>query len=306
MVVLSEKKLNYLLDKNIKCVVTNNVIGFAEKQDVEAIVCCRATAARAININFPKLRLIQLTSAGFDGVPVNEYAKQCIAVANAGDVYSVAIAETIVYGMLMIAKRYRKNPNNHILRLTRGYKYITELFAKNVLIMGAGRIGTETAVRLNGFGMNVYGYDPYCADKEEYVHILRNKQELQNEINKFDYIVSTMPDTTETKGFINKELICRMRSNSVFVNVGRRAAINETDLYNALKNKQINAAVLDMFEKLPNPITNKFRRLKNVIVLPGVAAISREVNERLDRHICNNIVLLSENRVLNNIINEKR
>ena len=123
-------------------------------------------------------------------------------------------------------------------------------------------------------------------------------------MGNYDYIVSTLPDNHETKGFIDKEIISLMKKNAVIVNVGRKAVFNEADLYSALKNKQIGGAVLDMFEKLPNPITNKFRRLSNVIVLPGVAAISKEVNDRLKKHMSDNILSVLSGEMPKNMINE--
>ena len=99
---------------------------------------------------------------------------------------------------------------------------------------------------------------------------------------------------------------CLMKKTVVVVNVGRRAVFNETDFYQALKTKKIGGAVLDMFEKIPNPITNKFRRLSNVMVLPGVSAISQEVNERLRNYMSRNMIALLENKDVSNIINRKK
>lgn len=304
MIVLSEKELEHIDTDAVKCIVSQNIIDNEKIKNADVIVCCRETATKMVDSNLPNLRMIQLTSAGFDNVPLDYYANRGILIANAGSVYSVAIAETVVYGMLQMAKRYRKNPNRHFFRLTRGYKYITELYEKNVVILGAGSIGTEVADRLLGFGMNVYGYDLYCKDKKQYKQIYRTRSELINDFEKFDYIVSTMPNTNETKYFVNRELLSRAKASAVFVNVGRRNVINEDDLFNALKRGCIGGAVLDMFEIIPNPFTNKFRRLNNVIVLPGVAAISNEVNERLNKHICNNILLLLNGQKPNNIIND--
>ena len=94
-----------------------------------------------------------------------------------------------------------------------------------------------------------------------------------------------------------------MKNTAVIINVGRKAVFNNDDFYNALKGRKIGGAVLDMFEKIPNPITNKFRRLRNTIILPGVAAISQEVGPRLKTYIENNIFALVENREISNVIN---
>ena len=72
----------------------------------------------------------------------------------------------------------------------------------------------------------------------------------------------------------------------------------------ALKEKSIGGAVLDMFERIPNPITNRFRRLRNVIVLPGVSAISQEVNGRLKMYCETNIASAIEGKKVTGIVNE--
>lgn len=302
MLVLTDKKL-YAEKINAEIITVsgiNELKRFSDNKDVAVICGSRAMAIETEKLSFPSLKLFQLTSAGFDGVPLEAFIEKGVAVANAGSVYSVPIAETVVFGMLQYAKRLRKNPNSRRFKITRGYKYITELKDKKVLIMGAGNIGTAIAQRLNGFEMIIDGYDPYCSQKEQYEKIIRNRQALINAIGEYDYIISTLPDNEETRNFINAELFTAMKDTAVIVNVGRKAVFNEIDFYSALKNKRIGGAVLDMFEKLPNPVTNKFRRLKNVIVLPGVSAISKELDIRLrELMTCNTIAALKDEKIAN-------
>lgn len=305
-IVLSDKDLKQAdlpAGVLVKKISYNSIDTYEHNQDVVAISGSRAMAIKAANMDFPSLKLFQLTSAGFDGVPNEVYAKKEIAVANAGSVYSVPIAETVVFGILTMAKKIRKNPNNRHFKIQRHYNTITELANKNVLIMGAGNIGTAVADRLNGFEMNIDAYDPYCPPKKQYQNIWRSCEELKENMSKYDYVVSTLPDNDKTKKFINNELLSLMKQTAVIINVGRRAVFNENDFYSALKNRKIGGAVLDMFEKLPNPITNKFRRLKNVVVLPGVAAVSNEVNIRLENHITANISAVINGTEINNVIN---
>ena len=305
-IILSDKALDMSLipdGADIRIISYKDLDKYNKNPDVIAIAGPRAMAIKCAEMDLPALKLFQLTSAGFDRVPLGVYAQKGISVANAGGVYSVPIAETVVFGILCAAKRLRKNINNRHFKLTRGYSYITELAEKSVLIMGAGNIGTAVAERLQGFGATVDGYDPYCMEKPQYRRIIRDRAELGQVIGEYDYIVSTMPDSDETRGFIDAELLARVKSTAFIVNVGRRAVFDENALYSALKKKNIGGAVLDMFEKLPNPITNKFRRLKNVMVLPGVAAISREVNVRLCAHMTRNVVSCLEGKAISNVIN---
>lgn len=304
-IILSDRNLeNYEFPNNIEIKIINlkTLDNYNNNQNVIAIVGSRAMAIKCAQMNLPNLKLFQLTSAGFDGVPLEKFVESNVLISNAGNVYSAPIAETVVFGILSVAKRLRKNPNNRLFKITRGYSLITELSEKKVLIMGAGNIGTAVADRLKGFDMTIDGYDPFCQEKPQYRKIIRNRSDLINFIGDYDYIVSTMPDNDQTKRFINKELFDVMSSNAFVINVGRRAVFNEKDFYFALKCKKISGAVLDIFEKLPNPITNKFRRLSNVIVLPGVAAISKEVNIRLKDHIYKNLISLIDNTTIDCVI----
>ncbi len=304
--ILSDKELdsrNFPKDVIFERINIKKLGDYSCNSSVVAIVGSRAMAIKCAEMEFPSLRLFQLTSAGFDGVPCETYRQKGVAVANAGSVYSNPIAETVIFGMLLVAKKLHKNANNRHVKLQRHYNTITELAGKSVLIMGAGNIGTSIAERLQGFGMVIEGYDPFCVDKPQYHHIVRNRKELLDNINRYDYVISTLPDNEQTKGFINAEIFEKMKKSSVVVNVGRKAVFNEKDFLYALKKKKIGGAVLDIFEKLPNPITNPFRRLSNVVVLPGVAAISQEVNERLKTHITNNLNAMLNGEQINCVIN---
>ena len=305
--VISDKIItnyDYPDDTQVKTVSYKELDSYNNNENLVVIAGSRAMAIKCSDMNLPSLKLFQLTSAGFDGVPLEKFTEKGVTVANAGTVYSAPIAETVVFGILQMAKKLRKNPNNRKLKIYRHYNQITELSGKKVLIMGAGNIGTAVADRLAGFDMQIDGYDPYCANKPQYSEMLRNREELKNKLGEYDYIVSTLPDNEETKGSINKELFDCMKKSAVIINVGRKAVFNETDFYNALKSKKIGGAVLDMFEKIPNPITNKFRRLKNVVVLPGVSAISREVNVRLKEHMYKNIIASLKGETVSNAINK--
>ena len=264
----------------------------ASQGKIEAVVCCRATANKLAALDLPRLKLVQLTSAGYDGVPLAEFARRGVFVANAGGVYGVPIAETVVFGMLQMAKKYRRNPNDRRVKYTRGYSCIGELAGKTALILGAGNIGTEVAKRLAGFQMTLLGFDVFSGEKEGFARMLKGKDERNGALKECDYVVCTLPENAETRGMVDADWFGRMKPGGVFVNVGRRAVVNEADLYRALKSKTIGGAVLDMFEWLPNPITNKFRRLPNVIVLPGVAAISTEADQRLQQLISQNLAKL--------------
>lgn len=300
MLVFSEKNIDL---RGLPAEVQVVPLNAATRPEIEVAVCGRATARKLAAQDLPRLKLVQLVSAGYDGVPLDEFARKGIPVANAGGVYSVPIAETVVFGMLLMAKKYRRNPNNRRVRYARGYAHIGELAGKTVLILGAGSIGTEIARRLAGFQMRILGFDLLGGTRDGFERVWNALPELYAALKAADYVVSTLPANAGTQGLVDGEFLRRMRPGAVFVNVGRRAVVDEHQLYRALKSRTLGGAVLDMFEWFPNPLNNRFRRLDNVIVLPGVAAISREGGFRLQQLIAGNIVRILNQEPPGHVVN---
>ena len=99
-----------------------------------------------------------------------------------------------------------------------------------------------------------------------------------------------------------KEWYDKMKEDVTIVNVGRKKIINDKDFLAFLKSHKEAVAILDMFEKIPNPFTNPYRRLSNVLVLPGVTAISKEIDEKLSNLISENMRRLESGEPLLNQI----
>jgi phosphoglycerate dehydrogenase-like enzyme len=258
-------------------------------EDIQLALCSRSFASRLFELKPSNLKTIQLLSAGHDHVDIEGFKSIGVDVFSALNVYSIAISEYIIYSMLCYAKKNNENIKNRLIRIFRNYKYITEISNKKIIILGVGGIGSELAKRLNNFDMVIIGFAKNTKHKAYFSHIINNRDALIELLPKCDYLVSTLPHDISTDGFINHELLSKLGNNTTFINVGRTKTINENDLYCHLKNNLGFTAFLDMFEMLPNPITNKFRRLKNVIVYPGVTAISSETNQRLTT-LCRKVV----------------
>lgn len=268
---------------------------------IEIAIASRAFAKYLLNSNCPNLKYIQLTSAGFEGVDIQLAKERGIIVCNAANVYNVGMAEFVVYAMLMRAKRYNRSIKNRWLRLFRNYHYITELSGKTVGILGAGNIGGQIAKRLTAFDMKVLGYD-IKTDNKPYFEKIYNQENLYDFLSQCDYIVNCMPLSPSTEKMLCKKWFDHMKNDVTIVNVGRKQMINNSDLIYFLKKNKDATAILDMFEKFPNPITNPYRRLSNALVLPGVTAISQEIDKKLVSLCEENIILFQNNSPMLNII----
>lgn len=270
---------------------------------IEIAIASRAFARFILSEERESLKIIQLTSAGYEGIDTKLARTRGIIVCNAADVYNVGMAEFVVYGMLMSAKRYNHSIKNRSIRLFRNYHYISELAGKTVGILGAGNIGGQIAKRLEAFDMNVLGYDLKTEDRPHFKKIY-NMECLDEFLGQCDYIVNCMPLLPSTERLLCLDWYRRMKTNVTIINVGRKKLINDNDLISFLKANREATAILDMFEKLPNPLTNPYRRLSNVLVLPGVTAISKEIDNKLLLLCRNNIDAYHRGENLKNIINK--
>ena len=244
---------------NLEVVNVKTIRQYEGNSNVKALICSRDVARVCQHMNIPNLKVIQLFSAGFDNIDPELLQSKGIHLCNAANVYNVGMAEFVVYAMLMHAKRYNHSIKNRRLRPFRNYHYLTELSDKTVGILGAGNIGGQIAKRLEAFDMHVLGYDLHTDDRP-YFEKIYNETHLQEFLGRCDYLVNCMPLFKSTEGMLCKKWFDLMKST-----------------------------VLDMFEKVPNPFTNPYRRLSNVLVLPGVTAISQEIDKKLSALIGENM-----------------
>lgn len=277
--------------------------GYVKNGEVVGAICSRALAMTLQEMKLPNLRFIQLLSAGVDGIVPSECAKRGITLCNAAGVYSVGMAEFVIYAMLMSAKRYNRHISNGHIRLQRGYRYMTELAGKTLGVMGVGGIGTEVAKRAAAFDMVILGYAEHTREKAPFKRIY-HKDGIKEFAAQCDYIVSTLPDTEGTQGLINASFMEATKEKATFVNVGRMATINDADMISHLHSHPDKTAILDMFECLPNPLTNPYRRLKNVKVLPGVTAISQEIDAKLLALVKENVRRFNSGEELLNVVRQ--
>lgn len=271
--------------------------------NVSVIIGSRAFIRASQSFNLPQLKYVQVLSAGIDGIDIGKFTDAGIVFCNAAGIYSVGMAEFVLYSVLMSAKRFNRYITDTSIRLTRGYKYLSELAGKTIGIMGVGNIGTEIAKRARAFDMNVIGYAEHTTNKEPFLQIFHNEN-IALFASRCDYIVCTLPDTEKTFGLINSDFLNATKSNLTFINVGRKSVINDSDMLAHFKKYKDKTAILDMFEKFPNPITNPYRRMKNVKVLPGVTAISQEIDEKLLDLIWENLKRFESKECLLNVLNK--
>ena len=257
-----------------------------EYKDVEGVICNGLFLSHSIK-KFTSLKYIQLTSAGFDRVPIDYVQTHGIEIHNARGVYSIPMAEFVISGVLQLYKQSRFFYENQKNSTWEKRRDILELHGKTVCIVGCGNVGTECAKRFQAFGCKVFGVDLYPREDISYeeMYPLSN---IQKALSQADVVVLTLPLTEQTRKMFNSCLFEKMKEKSIFVNIARGAIVDEQDLLKALDEKLM-GAVLDVFEQEPLSNSSLLWKRDDVIITPHNSFVGDGNNGRLSCIIVKNL-----------------
>lgn len=236
---------------------------------------------------FVNLRYIQLTSAGYDRVPIDYVKEHKIVINNARGVYSAPMAEYAVVGVLSLYKSQRffaENQREHKWEKKRDLK---ELGGQNVCILGCGSVGEECAKRFEAFGCVIFGVDIVVREIEHFSKVY-HLYEVKEVLSKSDIVIITLPLTDETYHMFDEEKFSSMKPGSVLVNIARGALVDTDALIEALK-KKLGGAVLDVFEEEPLKENSPLWDMENVIITPHNSFVGNGNQNRLNNTIISNL-----------------
>ena len=281
-----------------------------ELKEVDAVALRTAILNEDVLQHCPQIKIISRHGVGYNNVDLNYLNKHKQALAVTGTSNAVSVAEHVMTMFLYLTKKINKSDmlvrtNEFMNKSSIGNFF--ELYQKNILILGFGRIGQAVAQRCKGFDVNILVYDPYVNKKIIQKNDYR-KVDFEYGIKKADYITIHMPLSDQTKNLISRKEFEQMKSNVIVVNTARGGIINEQDLYWALKNKKIYGAGTDVFEIEPPNTKNPLFTLDNIILSPHNAALTLECRKRMAVETAENILFyLEDHSKLNkqNIINRK-
>lgn len=237
---------------------------------------------------FTNLRYIQLTSAGFDRVPMEQVQQRGIKICNARGVYGIPMAEFAVAGVLQLYKQSRFFAQNQKAHGWNKHRGLLELWGKQVTIVGCGNIGQECARRFAAFGCRVVGVDVFEAELpniEKVYHISR----LQEVLPDSDVVVLTLPLTAQTKHLFSTDAFAKMKKGALIVNIARGGVVDTQALISALQN-HLGGAVLDVFEEEPLPGESPLWDMEHVLVTPHNSFVGDNNSQRLADVIMQNLI----------------
>lgn len=223
-----------------------------------------------------KLRFVQSASAGIDQYDQAVFRQHNIRLASAQGVNAKAVAEHAMALILALARKLPEGARNQANKVWRGMLgdfdlREDELGGKTLLIVGLGRIGGRLAKLARAFDMRVIGVrrDPKAGSED--AHGVHGLDELPGLLPFADYVALTCPLTPETEGLIDGAALAAMKPSAALINVARGRCVDEAALIQALHDRSIKAAALDVTTTEPLPATSPLWAMPNVIITPHTA-----------------------------------
>ncbi len=279
---------------------------------------------RPFNLSLaPRLKWIQLMSAGLDRFVGHPVMESDIIITTASGIHATPIAEYVLASMLALSRHFRdiwrlqerKQWPKDRWEILRG----EELRGKTVGILGYGSIGREVGRLCQAFGMRVLATDsaqemedrgyrpPGTGDpKGMLLDSLFLPSQLREMLKECDFFIVAVPLTPETEGMIGWEELKAMKESAYLVNISRGRVVDEEALIEALKEGWIGGAGLDVFAQEPLPQESELWGLDNVILSPHISANTPHYQERFTELFCENLRRYLAGEELLNVVDKKR
>src|SRR6266404_3427898 len=233
----------------------------------------------------PNLLIVSSNGAGYDPVDVEACTEAGVLVVNQSGGNAHSVAEHALGMLLTLSKRIleadralRREPN-----VNRNALVGTEAHGKTIGIVGLGNVGRRIAALCKGLlGMKVLAYDPYLT-ASEMASRGGEKVELDELLRRSDYVSISCPLTKESRGKIGAREFALMQPHAYFITTARGFIHDEAALLEALRNKLIAGAGLDVWSKEPPPPEHPLLQFDNVLASPHTAGVTKEARENMGR-----------------------
>jgi D-3-phosphoglycerate dehydrogenase / 2-oxoglutarate reductase len=253
----------------------------------------------------PNLLIVSTNGVGYDTVDVKACTEAGVLVVNQAGGNREAVAEHALGMLLTLSKRIMET--NQVMRRThpidRTAYMGNDMFGKTIGIIGLGHVGSRIAELCRGlFAMRVLAYDPYLTAAEcEGRHAV--KAALDELLCQSDYVSVNCPLTAETRGMLGAAQFALMRSSAYFISTARGHIHDEAALAEALQNRSIAGAGLDVWAAEPPPRDHPLLQLDNVVVSPHTAGVTRETRHNMGKIAAAQVLDAIDGKPVNRIVN---
>ncbi|MCP1675560.1 phosphoglycerate dehydrogenase-like enzyme [Natronocella acetinitrilica] len=219
----------------------------------------------------PALEWVQSTFAGVDAL-LDPALRRDYRLTGVKGVFGPLMSEYVLGQIIAVERDFRRMDRAQAAARWEPFPY-SGLRGRTMGIAGLGSIGRDIAATARHFGMRVLGYKRSPGEVEG-VDAVYAGADFAEFAAAVDYLVLVMPATAETEHVINATTLSAMKPSAWLINVGRGALVNEAALAEALEQRRIGGAILDVFEEEPLPGSSSLWKLSNVVITPHVAAES--------------------------------
>jgi D-3-phosphoglycerate dehydrogenase len=237
-----------------------------------------------------KLRVVGRAGVGVDNVDVETATRRGIIVLNAPGGNTVSTAEHAFSLLLSVARKIpQADANVRQKRWDKKEFEGVELYNKTLGVIGMGRIGSELSRRAIAFGMRVAAYDPYLSAARARSLQVELVDDLDDLLSSADFISLHTPLTTETHHLLDDRRLRKTKKGVRIINCARGGLIDEAALVNALQDRHVAGAALDVFETEPLPDDSPLRSAPNIVLTPHLGASTAEAQESVGIEIAQSI-----------------
>jgi phosphoglycerate dehydrogenase-like enzyme len=279
----------------------------------DAEVYCGFGVPREVFSLSERLRWVHSGAAGVGGSLYPEMLERDVIFTNSAGVHGVPVAEHAVAMMFYLARALDQVEASRRAgrlwdrdRIARMPSPVAELFGSVVGIVGYGGIGREVGRQAKGLGMRVWATRRRPGrELPEHVDRMFGPDGLHEMLAGSDYVVITVPHTRETDGLIGAAELSTMKPSAALINVSRGRVVDEQALIEALRERRIRGAGLDVFREEPLPPTSPLWDLDNVCLTPHVAGVSPRFWERETELILENLRRYLTGEPLLNLVDKR-
>jgi len=246
----------------------------------EVVITNKTPFNEEILSQLPDLKYIGVLATGFNVVDLEACSKRGIVVTNVPEYGTYATAQMTIALLLEMADKvglHNSDVKNGGWVKSSQFCYwlepLTELYGKNIAVVGMGKIGQRVAVIAQALGMNIL----------KVPHTIRNSDEytFEDAITKADFITMHCPLTPETNNLINKDTISKCKDGVYIINAARGPVINEMDVADALRSGKIAGFACDVVSVEPMKADNPLLTAPNTVITPHIAWAPLETRARL-------------------------
>ena len=257
----------------------------------------------------PNLQWVHTRAAGLDSVLFRELIESPVPLTNGTGVFSPSLAEFVLAAILYFAKDFRRMIRNQYAGVWEAFD-VLPVSGSTVGIIGYGDIGRAVAKGTRAMGMRVLAIKrhspPLFKLDDPLVDQIYSPDRRIEMLSRCDYVVVSAPLTSETRSMIGKAEFAAMKTTAVIINVGRGPIIDEAAMINALFERRIKGAALDVFDQEPLPDRHPFYTLENVLLSPHCADHTPDWLDQAMQFFLTQFERFRKGEPLVNLVNKKQ